>query len=76
MYLFLYFSRGPVRFKFQVLYELDSLAVVNVRDVDTVKNAFKILKFPESRIYQTDSTKSKVSSLSVFLVIPKISQIT
>lgn len=57
--------RGPVRFKFQVLYELDSLAVVNVRDVDTVKNAFKILKFPESRIYQTDSTKSKRQWLDI-----------
>lgn len=57
--------RGPVRFKFQELYELDSLAVVNVRDVDTVKNAFKILKFPESRIYQTDSTKAKRQWLDI-----------
>ncbi|CAI9734539.1 Hypothetical predicted protein [Octopus vulgaris] len=57
--------RGPVRFRFQGLYELDSLAVVNVRDVDTVKNAFKILMFPDSRIYQTDSAKSKRQWLDI-----------
>ncbi len=51
--------RGPVRYKYQALYELDSLAVVNVRDVGPVKNAFKILMFPDQRIYRADNSKIK-----------------
>ncbi|XP_072035094.1 LOW QUALITY PROTEIN: exocyst complex component 8-like [Amphiura filiformis] len=51
--------RGPVRYKYQALYELDSLAVVNVRDVGPVKNAFKLLMFPDQRIYRADESKTK-----------------
>ncbi|KAL3861830.1 hypothetical protein ACJMK2_007844 [Sinanodonta woodiana] len=57
--------RGPVRYRFQGLYELDNLAVVNVRDAGPVKNAFKILMFPASKIYQTDSAKSKRQWLDI-----------
>ena len=60
---FYYFCcrRGPVRYKFQGLYELDNLAIVNIRDAGPVKNSFKVLMFPDSKIYQADSSKSKVS---------------
>ncbi|XP_071500482.1 exocyst complex component 8-like [Diadema antillarum] len=51
--------RGPVRYKYQALFELDSLAVVNVRDVGPVKNAFKILRFPDQHMYCAESAKSK-----------------
>ena len=51
--------RGPIRYRFVGLYELDGLAVVNVRDTGPVKNAFKILMFPESHMYQTDTAKVK-----------------
>ncbi|XP_033104585.1 exocyst complex component 8-like [Anneissia japonica] len=51
--------RGPVRFKFQTLYELDSLAVVNVRDVGPVKHAFRILMFPDQRMFQANGPKTK-----------------
>ncbi|KAI8795680.1 exocyst complex component 8 [Biomphalaria glabrata] len=51
--------RGPMRYRFQGLYELDGLAVVNVRDTGPVKNGFKILNFPESHMYQTDTAKAK-----------------
>lgn len=51
--------RGPMRYRFQGLYELDGLAVVNVRDTGPVKNGFKILMFPESHMYQTDTAKAK-----------------
>ncbi|CAG5136219.1 unnamed protein product, partial [Candidula unifasciata] len=51
--------RGPMRYRFQGLYELDSLAVVNVRDTGPVKNGFTILMFPESHLYQTDTAKAK-----------------
>ncbi|KAK7469557.1 hypothetical protein BaRGS_00036405 [Batillaria attramentaria] len=57
--------RGAMRYRFQGLYELDSLAVVNVRDTGPVKNAFKILMFPETRMYQTDSAKSKRQWLDI-----------
>ncbi len=58
--VFLYSRRGPVKYRFHTLYELDSLAVVNARDVGTVKNAFKILMFPDTRLFQTDTPKAKV----------------
>lgn len=57
--------RGPVRYRFQGLYELDNLAVVNVRDAGPVKNAFKVLMFPDSKIYQADSAKSKRQWLDI-----------
>ncbi|XP_046562976.1 LOW QUALITY PROTEIN: exocyst complex component 8-like [Haliotis rubra] len=57
--------RGNVRYRFQGLYELDSLAIVNVKDVGPVKNAFKMLMFPETRIYQADSTKAKRQWLDI-----------
>lgn len=57
--------RGPVRYRFQGLYELDSLAVVNVRDAGPNKNAFKILMFPDSKMYQADSSKSKRQWLDI-----------
>ncbi|VDI63144.1 exocyst complex component 8, partial [Mytilus galloprovincialis] len=52
-------QRGPVRYRFQGLYELDSLAIVNVRDAGPIKNAFKILMFPDAKMYQADGAKAK-----------------
>lgn len=49
-----------MKYKFQSLYELDSLAVVNARDVGPCKNAFKILMFPDTRMFQADNPKTKV----------------
>lgn len=57
--------RGPVRYRFQGLYELDNLAIVNMRDAGPVKNAFKVLMFPDSKIYQADSAKSKRQWLDI-----------
>lgn len=52
--------RGPAKYKFQAQYELDSLAVVNVRDLGNVKHAFKLLAFPDSRVFQCSSNNAKV----------------
>lgn len=52
--------RGPTKYKFQAQYELDSLAVVNVRDLGNVKHAFKLLAFPDSRVFQCSSNSAKV----------------
>ena len=44
--------KGPVRYRFQALYELDNMAVVEVKHSEALKNAFKILMFPDSHLYQ------------------------
>lgn len=52
--------RGPPRYKMQAVYNLQSLAVVNVRDLGTVKLAFKLLAFPDTRVFQCPTATSKV----------------
>lgn len=58
--------RGPVRYKLETTYELGSLAVVNVRDLGPVKLAFKILAFPDTRVFQCSSASAKQTWLSRF----------
>ncbi|XP_063224214.1 exocyst complex component 8 [Bacillus rossius redtenbacheri] len=58
--------RGPVRYKFEAMYELGSLAVVNVRDMGSVKLAFKLLVFPDTRVFQCSSDQSKKEWLDKF----------
>jgi hypothetical protein len=60
-----------VRYKFEAMYELGSLAVVNVRDMSSVKTAFKLLAFPDTRVFQCTNNQGKVrpnSSLSPIIV--------
>ena len=59
------FRRGPVKYRFRTLYELDSLAVVNVRDAGNCKNAFKLLMFPDTKMFQAENPKAKVSPSSL-----------
>eukprot|EP00096_Caligus_rogercresseyi_P015340 TRINITY_DN7788_c0_g1_i1.p1 TRINITY_DN7788_c0_g1~~TRINITY_DN7788_c0_g1_i1.p1 ORF type:complete len:751 (-),score=187.76 TRINITY_DN7788_c0_g1_i1:627-2591(-) len=58
--------RGPVRFKFSCFYELDSLAVVNVKDLGGVKHAFKLLVFPFTRLFQCANASAKQEWMSKF----------
>ncbi|XP_031829940.1 exocyst complex component Exo84 [Nomia melanderi] len=51
--------RGPPRYKMQAVYNLESLAVVNVRDLGTVKLAFKLLAFSDTRVFQCATATSK-----------------
>ncbi|KAH0953533.1 hypothetical protein HN011_010637 [Eciton burchellii] len=51
--------RGPPRYKMQAVYNLESLAIVNVRDHGTVKLAFKLLAFSDTRIFQCATATSK-----------------
>lgn len=51
--------RGPPRYKMQVVYNLESLAIVNVRDLGTVKLAFKLLAFSDTRVFQCATATSK-----------------
>ncbi|XP_022188141.2 exocyst complex component 8 isoform X2 [Nilaparvata lugens] len=58
--------RGPARYKFQTQYELGSLAVVNVRDLGSIRHAFKLLAFPDSRVFQCTNNQSKREWLDQF----------
>ena len=58
--------RGPARYKFQTLIELGSFAAVNVRDMGSVKTAFKLLAFPDTRLFQCTSNQSKKEWLEKF----------
>jgi hypothetical protein len=61
--ILLIYRRGPMRYKFQVQYQLESLAVVNVRDLGNVKYAFKFLAFPDTRLFQCSTNQSKVTNI-------------
>ena len=47
------------RYKYSCFYELDSLAVVNVRDLGGIKHTFKLLVFPEARLFQCANSEAK-----------------
>ncbi|KAF3703054.1 Exocyst complex component 8 [Channa argus] len=57
--------RGTVKYKYNALYELDSFAVVNVKDNAPMKDMFKILMFPDSRIFQAENSKVKKEWLEI-----------
>ena len=58
--------QGPVRFKYSCLYELDSLAVVNVRDFGGIKCAFRLLVFPDARLFQCANAEAKSVWMDAF----------
>lgn len=64
--------RGPMRYKFQASYPISTLAVVNVRDLGTVKQAFKVLAFPDTRVFQCNSIAIKKDWLDKFDVAKKL----
>lgn len=49
-----------MRYKFEAFYELGSLAVVNVRDLGNIKYGFKLLAFPDTKLFQSTSNLAKV----------------
>ncbi|KAI5642547.1 vps51/Vps67 domain-containing protein [Phthorimaea operculella] len=64
--------RGPMRYKFQVSYPIGTVAVVNVRDLGTVKQAFKVLAFPDTRVFQCNSLAIKKDWLEKFELAKKM----
>lgn len=58
--------RGPARYKFQTLIEIRNFAAVNVRDMESVKTSFKLLAFPNTRLFQCTSNQSKKEWLEKF----------
>ncbi|XP_059211652.1 exocyst complex component 8 [Centropristis striata] len=57
--------RGTVKYKYNALYDLESFAVVNVKDNPPMKDMFKILMFPDSRIFQAENSKIKKEWLEI-----------
>lgn len=58
--------RQPSKYKVQAVYNLQCLAIVNVKDLGSVKLAFKLLAFPDTRVFQCASAVSKVIFLMMF----------
>ncbi|NP_001090265.1 exocyst complex component 8 [Xenopus laevis] len=52
-------------YKYNALHNLDDLAVVNVKENPPMKDMFKILMFPESRIFQAENAKIKKEWLEI-----------
>uniref|UniRef100_A0A8C8S2Z8 Exocyst complex component 8 n=1 Tax=Pelusios castaneus TaxID=367368 RepID=A0A8C8S2Z8_9SAUR len=52
-------------YRYDALYPLDGLAVINVKDNPPMKDMFKLLMFPESRIFQAENAKIKKEWLEV-----------
>lgn len=57
--------KDKVKYKYHALYDLESFAVVNVKDNPPVKDMFKILMFPDSRIFQAENSKVKKEWLEI-----------
>ena len=51
--------KGPIKYHFQALYELDNLAIVDVKDTEKMKHLFQIRMFPDSHMFQADSEVTK-----------------
>merc|ERR1712241_621836 len=58
--------RGPVRYQYSCFYELDSLAVVNVRDLGGIKHTFNLLVTPDSRLFQCSTGEAKQTWMDSF----------
>lgn len=52
-----------MRFTYENLYDLGTLAVVNVKDIYNKQYAFKLLAFPDTRVFQCKSNTSKMDWL-------------
>lgn len=47
------------KYKFETSFDLDTVAMVNARDVGPVKNAFKVLAMANARMFQCETAKEK-----------------
>lgn len=56
-----------MRYQYQALYQLESLAVINIRDLGPVKYAFKLMMFPDTRVLQCANADDKVKKLLIRL---------
>nr|SVE76248.1 EOG090X021B [Daphnia longispina] len=59
-------KRGNMRYQYQALFELEGLAVINIRDLGPVKYAFKLMMFPDTRVLQCANSNDKKEWLEAF----------
>lgn len=57
--------RGAVRYRYHSLYQLGDLAIINVKDNGPMKDMFKVMKYPDCRIFQAENTKIKKEWLDI-----------
>nr|CAG4641498.1 EOG090X021B [Eurycercus lamellatus] len=65
-------KRGNMRYQYQALYELEGLAVINIRDLGPVKYAFKLMMFPDTRVLQCANSTDKREWLDAFDLAKKL----
>ncbi|XP_062895910.1 exocyst complex component 8 [Mobula hypostoma] len=54
-----------LRYRFDAVYQLDSFAVVNVKDAGPMRDMFKVLMFPDTRVFQAENAKVKKEWLEI-----------
>ena len=60
------YRRGNMRYQYQALYELEGLAVINIRDLGPVKYAFKLMMLPDTdRVLQCANANDKVTQIDI-----------
>jgi len=59
-------KRGPVRYKLDAVYPVSTIAVVNVRDLAGIKNAWKLLASPDNRLFQCTDAETKKRCLAAY----------
>lgn len=57
--------KGPVKYHFQALYELDNLAIIDIKDTEKIKNMFEVRMFPDSHMFQAENESVKHSWISM-----------
>ncbi|CAM9839874.1 unnamed protein product [Lampetra planeri] len=57
--------RGAVRYRYHSLYQLGDLAIINVKDNGPMKDMFKVMKYPDCRIFQAENIKIKKEWLDI-----------
>ncbi|XP_069741190.1 exocyst complex component 8 [Narcine bancroftii] len=53
------------RYRLDAVYPLDSFAVVNVKDAGPLRDMFKVLMFPDTRVFQAENAKVKKEWLEI-----------
>lgn len=56
---------AALRYRFDAVYQLESFAVVNVKDAGPMRDMFKVLMFPDTRVFQAENAKVKKEWLEI-----------
>lgn len=59
-------SSSSYLYKFQAFYELQDIKIINIEDSKEVRNAFQILKFPQSLAFRCPNAHVKKGMRAIF----------